>query len=175
MGAGTVYDLQVTGRGGVPADATAVVLNVTAIDASEETFLTVWPTGAARPRTSNLNPAVGEPPSANLVTVGVGDGGRVSVFNLTGDVHVVADVTAYYVAHDLGAYYTKAEVDALHAEKANLAPVAAAADGFAAMGRAAQSTAWPVVIGDNPQTVYRIDSRSSVTGVAEVTLTAEGG
>jgi hypothetical protein len=75
-----------------------VVLNVTAVDPSTGTFLTLWPAGVARPLSSNLDPAPGQPPTPNLVTVGVGTGGQVSIFNSVGTIDVIADVTAYYVA-----------------------------------------------------------------------------
>src|SRR5262249_59435927 len=45
LGAGASLDLQVTGRGGVPAGATAVVLNVTVTNPTAQSFLTAWPTG----------------------------------------------------------------------------------------------------------------------------------
>jgi hypothetical protein len=99
LGAAQTLNLTVAGRGGVPADATAVVLNVTAVEPTAPTFLTLWPTTAARPLASNLNPTPGQPPTPNLVTVGVG-GGSVSIFNFAGDVHVFADVTGYYANHD---------------------------------------------------------------------------
>ncbi len=84
---------------GIPDEATAVILNVTALDPSLATFLTVWPTATTRPLTSNLNPTPGQPPTPNLVTVGLG-GGKVSIFNLTGTVDVLADVMGYYVEPD---------------------------------------------------------------------------
>jgi hypothetical protein len=105
LGSGASLDLPVAGRVGIPAEATAVVLNVTALDPSLATFLTVWPTGTARPLTSNLNPTPGQPPTPNLVTVGLG-GGKVSIFNLTGTVDVLADVMGYYIEPDAPAAVT---------------------------------------------------------------------
>ena len=68
-----------TGRGGVPAVGVgAVVLNVTAAEATEATFVTVWPTGEPRPLASNLNPAPGMAAAPNLVVAKVGAGGAVS-------------------------------------------------------------------------------------------------
>jgi hypothetical protein len=103
LGSGLSIDLPVAGRAGIPNEATAVILNVTALDPSLATFLTVWPTGTTRPLTSNLNPTPGQPPTPNLVTVGLGTGagaGKVSIFNLTGTVDVLADVMGYYVEPD---------------------------------------------------------------------------
>jgi hypothetical protein len=89
--------LPVTGRGGVPATGVgAVVLNVTAVGATaSDTFVTVWPTGAARPGTSNLNPPKGGA-VPNLVFAKVGTGGSVSFWNRTGSTHLIADVVGWF-------------------------------------------------------------------------------
>jgi len=85
--------LQVAGRGGVPADATAVYLSVTANHSTATSYLTVWP-GGPRPDTSNLNWVAGTARS-DLVLVPLGPGGTVQVYNALGQVQVVADVVAY--------------------------------------------------------------------------------
>jgi hypothetical protein len=91
--AGSSRSLQVAGRGGVPASGVGtVVLNVTAVKPSSGGYLTVYPTGRARPTTSNLNYPSGRPAVANLVHVAVGSGGAVTVYAGNADVHVVADV-----------------------------------------------------------------------------------
>ncbi len=95
MGPQTSIDLPVAGRSGVPANAAAVVLNLTATEPTAASYLTVWPSGTARPATSNLNVAAGET-AANLVVVGVGAGGAVSLFNLAGGVQVIADVMGWF-------------------------------------------------------------------------------
>lgn len=93
VGANGVVELQVTGRGGVPAGATAVVLNVTAVglSGSPSSYLTAWPTGETRPNASNLSYVAGEV-IPNLVTVKVGASGKVSLFNAAGSV----DVAGFY-------------------------------------------------------------------------------
>lgn len=103
----TSRSLQVTGLGGpsnVPANATAVVMNVTVADATDESFLTVFPTGTAKPNASNLNFGAGQI-IPNLVTVKLGTGGKVELANAVGATHVIADVVGYYddgtVAGDL--------------------------------------------------------------------------
>ncbi len=96
IGPGVTRNVVVAGMGGVPiSGATSVVLNVTAVGPSAGTFITVWPTGEARPVSSNLNVPAGDT-RANLVTVKVGAGGQVSVFNHTGTVDLLADVTGWY-------------------------------------------------------------------------------
>jgi outer membrane protein assembly factor BamB len=104
LGGGTALDLQVTGRGGVPeSGVSSVVLNVTVTEATATSFLTAWPTGVARPLASNLNYVAGQT-VPNLVTVKVGEGGKVSLYNHAGTAHVIADVTGWYGAD--GSRYT---------------------------------------------------------------------
>jgi len=93
---GGTVDLQVTGRGGVPAaGVSAVVLNVTVVDPTAGGFLTVWPTGEARPLASNLNFAGGQT-VPNLVVAKLGAGGKASLYTNGGAVHLVADVAGWY-------------------------------------------------------------------------------
>jgi uncharacterized protein (DUF1501 family) len=96
LGAGTAGEVQVTGRGAVPAaGVTAVALNVTATGATQASAFTVWPTGDPRPVGANLiTPAKRSVP--NLAIVKVGQGGRVNVFNDTGETHAVIDVVGYF-------------------------------------------------------------------------------
>ena len=96
LGAGGTLALQVTGRGGVPPGAvSAVVLNVTAVDPASGGYVTVWPSGDARPLASNLNVATGRT-VPNLVVVKIGAGGKVNLFNGAGAMHLVADVAGWY-------------------------------------------------------------------------------
>ncbi len=95
IGAAQMRTVPVVGLGGVPADAVAVVLNVTATEPTDASFLTVWPSGTARPTASNLNVITGQT-VANMVTVGLGADGAVAVYNHAGDTEVVVDVTGWY-------------------------------------------------------------------------------
>ncbi len=47
--------VQVTGRSGIVAGATAAAVTITAIAAAQPSFVTVWPAGGARPTTSVVN------------------------------------------------------------------------------------------------------------------------
>ncbi|MEY2581905.1 MAG: hypothetical protein QOE09_1754 [Ilumatobacteraceae bacterium] len=96
LGSGQTHTFQVTGVVGVPANATAVVMNVTVDATTGSSFLTVFPAGTTRPLASNLNWVAGTT-IPNLVTVKVGAAGQVSVYNLNGNTHVIADVAGYYV------------------------------------------------------------------------------
>ena len=88
-------DLQVTGRGGVPASGVqAVVLNLTSTQADQNGYLTAFPAGTTRTSASSLNFVPGQS-TANGVVVKVGTGGKVSLYVSTGT-HVVADVQGWF-------------------------------------------------------------------------------
>jgi hypothetical protein len=115
LGAGEVVTLQVTGSNGqcsgIPADATAAALNVTAIQGSTRSYLTLFPADTDLPNASNLNWNGGDPPTPNKVDVKLSSGGAVKISNNDGTVHVAADLVGYYVDHHHDdRYYTKSQV-----------------------------------------------------------------
>ena len=78
--AGERRDVQVAGRGGVPiSGASDVVLNVTATRPTRGGFLTVWPSDAPQPSTSNLNFVAGQT-VPNMVVARIGANGSIAVF-----------------------------------------------------------------------------------------------
>lgn len=82
--AGQIVEVQVAGRGGVPASGvTAVALNVTATDATAPGFVTVWGAGP-QPATSNLNVESAGQTVPNLVVASVGADGKVRIFTQSG-------------------------------------------------------------------------------------------
>lgn len=89
----SVVELDVAGRGGVPNDAEAVVLNVTAVDPDGAGYLTVFPCGESRPTASNVNYLTGDV-IPNAVVARVGSNGRVCIYTLAGT-DILADVTGY--------------------------------------------------------------------------------
>jgi hypothetical protein len=92
----TAKTLQITGKGNVPSgNVSAVVFNLTVVNPTRTSYITVWPTGQSRPTTSNINFVRGFV-GANLVTVKVGTGGKVSLVNGGGTVDAVADVVGWY-------------------------------------------------------------------------------
>lgn len=98
VSAGHSIDVQISGRGGVPATgATAVAVNLTATAPTSGTFVTEYPAGEPRPTTSNLNLLPGQT-SAVLVVAKLGTGGRISLYNNTGTIQLVADVTGWFSA-----------------------------------------------------------------------------
>lgn len=85
---------------GIPTTATGLALNVTGIDATRPTFLTIWGAGNL-PNASHLNPVPGQPPTPNAVTTGLTSAGAVNVFNRFGNVHIIVDVVGYYTTSTL--------------------------------------------------------------------------
>ncbi len=98
FGAAQARVLQVSGTGGVPVDATAVVMNVTSVNPSAESFLSVTPDALGPgvvPGTSNLNLATATV-RPNLVVVKLNGSGQVTIYNNSGNVDVLADVVGYF-------------------------------------------------------------------------------
>ncbi|MBI5090106.1 MAG: hypothetical protein HZB15_14925 [Actinobacteria bacterium] len=96
VGPNSTITLKVGGVAPVPANAIAVVMNVTVTGTTASSFLTVWPSDQARPTASNLNWTAGEA-IPNLVTVQLAADGGVSFYNLAGQTDVVVDVAGYYL------------------------------------------------------------------------------
>ena len=109
VGAGATITPTVAGRGGIPAGASAVVLNVTVTQpTAPASYLTVFPTGAPRPNTANLTFVAGQT-ATNLVVAKVGTDGKVSVYNHAGSSHVIFDVVGWFGTadrNDPGARFT---------------------------------------------------------------------
>src|SRR6476659_5503121 len=71
LGSGTTRTQPVIGQHGdcnIPIDAVAVSMNITIVDPSANSFLTVWPDGESRPTASSLNWVAGQSPTPNAVT-----------------------------------------------------------------------------------------------------------
>lgn len=96
LGAGATGQLQVTGRGGLPTGGiTAVILNITAVKPTSGGYLTVWQSGVAKPKASNVNFTTGVT-LANSVVVPVGPDGKIQIYNSAGSTDVLADVVGYF-------------------------------------------------------------------------------
>lgn len=89
--------ITVTLPGSVPADATGVVLNVTAVNGTRPGFVTVFPTGTTRPNTSNVN-FLFNVAQANEVLTGIGTGRQVTLVVDGGGnpaAHLIVDIAGY--------------------------------------------------------------------------------
>lgn len=90
--AGGTLQLPVGGRAGVPAEASAVLLNVTALGAGEG-HVTAFATGDEPPLASNLNVVAGQT-VANAAIVRLGVGGEICLAT-AGPMHLVVDVVGW--------------------------------------------------------------------------------
>jgi hypothetical protein len=80
---------------GAPVQPRAVLLNLTVTNPSAGSYLTVYPTGAGQPPTSDLNVTPGVTVT-NLVIAALGADGKVVVFNAAGTADLIIDVEGWY-------------------------------------------------------------------------------
>jgi hypothetical protein len=159
---GSVLELQVAGRAGVPANASTVVLNVTATGVTGTGYVTVFPCGTPMPIASNLNFDAGYT-TANAVITRVGANGRVCLYTGAASAYLIADIGGTFD----GAGYTALQP----ARLLDTRPGAATIDGQS-LG-AGQRPAWTAV-------EVQVAGRGGVPGDARVaalnvTSTISGG
>ena len=92
--AGIVRHLSIAGLTGIPADASWVVLNVTATNAANSGFITVFSCDVVMPLTSNVN-FLADQTVASSVSVSLDDSGGVCIFS-DADTDVVIDISGAY-------------------------------------------------------------------------------
>jgi hypothetical protein len=93
----TQRSFSIRGNCGIPSTAKAVSLNVTVTAATTTSFLTLWPSGGARPNVSTINFTQNDPALANGAIVALSTASSdLSVYNSDGRVHVILDVTGYF-------------------------------------------------------------------------------
>ncbi|MFF4100063.1 PKD domain-containing protein [Streptomyces sp. NPDC001903] len=95
LAGGRTRTVKVAGVGAIPADATAVALNLTSTGATSDTHVIAYPNPSQRPATSNLNPEPGKDKS-NQAIVPVGPNGTITLYNNSGSTHLVVDAVGYY-------------------------------------------------------------------------------
>ncbi|MCA4132470.1 carboxypeptidase-like regulatory domain-containing protein [Arthrobacter sp. M4] len=93
---GGTVSFQVAGVNGIPANASAVVFNLTVTEPSSAGFITAYASGQAVPGSSNVNYGPGQT-VPNLVVAPIGADGKVSLKNTSsGSVQLIADVSGYF-------------------------------------------------------------------------------
>lgn len=86
----------VLGVGGVPTSGVgSVVVRVTVLGPTADTWLVVWPDGQARPETTAVTARTGEDLSA-FVAVEVGANGRLAVYQAAGKANIGVEVHGYF-------------------------------------------------------------------------------
>jgi hypothetical protein len=98
--ANTTQTFAVGGECGVPTDATAVAVNLTAVNPGDTGDLRLYPTGQNLPQVSSINFSTGKT-RANNAVVGLGTGGGINVrCDMTppspASTHFVLDVAGYF-------------------------------------------------------------------------------
>ncbi|HEV7662761.1 MAG TPA: hypothetical protein VGQ62_04440 [Chloroflexota bacterium] len=106
IGTGQTRCFAMAGAAGVPVDAAAVVLNVTAVGYGARGWLSVYPNGQGVPATSTVNFDTTEYAIANASIMRLGTGGQVcvnvgTINSVAGSSHVVIDVTGYITSTGL--------------------------------------------------------------------------
>jgi len=99
-GAPRTFDISAGPCSGIPANAGAYSINVAAILPASDGFLTVFPTGASQPASSDLNFLAGEV-IANAIVAPAGSGGAIDVF-VNVSTHMILDINGYYAASATG-------------------------------------------------------------------------
>jgi hypothetical protein len=105
--ANTPATFQVTGRGGIPSNATAVTGNVTVVNSTYSWAVYLGPDPVAYPSTSTINFKTGEV-AGNGLTVALGSGGTLSatfVSSASKTTDLVFDVSGYFTPDTSGATY----------------------------------------------------------------------
>ncbi|MGW3289004.1 hypothetical protein ACWDR3_30640 [Streptomyces sp. NPDC001002] len=100
LGAASTTSFQVAGQGGVPSSGvSAVSLVVKAVNAtSSGGYLEMWPDGTAKPApASTVNFSSGDTTS-NSAIIAVGADGKIDVYNSSGTVDLVVDVSGYFTS-----------------------------------------------------------------------------
>ncbi len=94
VGAGQVVRVQIAGERGIPADARAVSVNLTATDALNDTYLTAYPCGTL-PKTSNVNIVTSQFVNANGAMVKLSASGELCIYSKNA-VHLIVDINGIW-------------------------------------------------------------------------------
>jgi hypothetical protein len=78
-------------------------MNVTAVNPTAPSFLSIYPADSERPLVSSLNYLPGKGPTPKGVTTGLSADGSVAFYNGAGSVDLIADVVGYYEPATTGA------------------------------------------------------------------------
>jgi RHS repeat-associated protein len=98
MGGNSFLAVQVTGTGyPVPAGASSVIVDVTAVNPSANTWLTTFTAGQSYPGVANLFAVPGSTVDKET-TVALSSGGAIDVYNAYGTTDVYVDVEGYFTA-----------------------------------------------------------------------------
>jgi RHS repeat-associated protein len=116
LASGETLVLHVAGQGGVPVSgATAVAVNITAMNGGPLGYLAVWPTDEPQPFTAQMVYAPGQI-IGNAAMAKLAPDGTIAIFAASGPVHLIVDITGYFLNQVPTATYTY-DGDGLRATK----------------------------------------------------------
>jgi uncharacterized protein (DUF1501 family) len=95
LGEGETWTLALGGSFGIPADATSVLVNVTTVSPTADTFLLVWSGDIARPLASSMS-LQGGGTKGSLVLTKLSTTGNCNIYNNNGVVDVVIDLVGWF-------------------------------------------------------------------------------
>ncbi|HUF99830.1 MAG TPA: hypothetical protein VMM60_17010 [Ilumatobacter sp.] len=93
---GTSIEVQVADRNGVPPNAVAAVVNVTAVDTAGPGFVTAYPCGGDVPTASNVNFSGPGQVTPNAVVSGLGTDGKICLYSFGGSSQLIVDLMGYF-------------------------------------------------------------------------------
>jgi hypothetical protein len=100
------------GNCSIPAEATSITTNITILNPTASSFLTVFPSDTNRPQASHLNWVAGASPTPNAVTSKLSSTGAVKIYNQWGTVDIIIDIAGYFVPSVSGPQGLKGDVGA---------------------------------------------------------------
>ncbi|WP_159012319.1 LamG-like jellyroll fold domain-containing protein [Streptomyces sp. NRRL F-5123] len=101
----TTFTLKIQGVGGVPANATAVAVNLTTAGATGAGYLAAYATGTSPAADTALTYDTSSALSSMAADVPVGTGGTITIYNHGSATAVIVDVSGYYTAGAGGQAY----------------------------------------------------------------------
>ena len=98
LGPAGTLNLLVGGNSGIPANATAAVMDITVVNTTSAGYLTVYPNPALRPGSSTVNFTAGAILTKEAtVSLNSSTNGTVTIYNFAGNTDVIIDVVGVYV------------------------------------------------------------------------------
>ncbi len=95
LSAGETVEVTIGGTTGIPAAASAAIVNITATEPQRPGYVSAWPSGADRPLASVLNVNADDHSVAGATAVRLGDRGRLSLYSQF-PTELVVDALAYF-------------------------------------------------------------------------------
>lgn len=88
--------------GAIPANATALDVQLTADRFNADSYFTTYPSDVSRPHASQLNWRASDGPQSNTTTITLSESGQFSVYNAYGSVDLILDLLGYYIPAPAG-------------------------------------------------------------------------